>query len=121
MNDKIKAVIEDVLNTVIHATVAAAAAGIPAHIALNAAGLEVAKAWLFAAGAAGLVAGIHALGRILVNVKNAQLGPDINMLASPIDPDQSVWLAQAIMQSAPPESSAHSKALVYLESKVPTV
>ena len=116
MNNKIKAAIEDILNTAIHATVAALATGIPASIA----NLSADRAWLLAAGAAGLVAGIHAIGRILVAYKNARLGPDINMLASPIDPDRSVWLAQAIMQSAPPGTSAHAKALTYLESLVPT-
>ena len=108
MNNKIKAAIEDILNTAIHATVAALATGIPASFSDWGAD----RAWLLAALAAGLVAGIHALGRILVAVKNAQY--NTNLVATPVGDEENreaVWLAQTVIGSAPPESTAHAKAL----------
>ena len=123
MNDKIKAAIEDALNTVFHAAIAATitflAANIPSRF--DDIGADWRK-WLLPGLVAGAVAGIHALGRILVNVKNAQY--NTNLVATSIggdDPERLIWLTQTVMQSAPQESSAHRKALAYLESKIPTV
>ena len=116
MNDKIKTAIEDVLNTVIHATVAAAATYFPANWFTS---WDDDQAALLATAAAGLVAGLHALGRILVNVKNAHFA--INMVATSVDDDNGriLYFAQTVLSVAPQDSSAHAKALAYLESVIP--